>query len=78
MLYAICKYLFKVHNEYSQLCRKTTTKPTDKNKDEYQDFLETLRCDIIYLLQNGSIIEYHYKMLDDRITEYLGRIKYIN
>ena len=77
MLYAICKYLFKVHNEYSQLCRKTT-KPTDKNKDEYQDFLETLRCDIIYLLQNGSISEYHYKMLDDRITEYLGRIKYIN
>jgi hypothetical protein len=58
--------------------RKTKAKPTDQNKNEYQNFLETLRCDIIYPLQNGSISENHYKMLDDRITEYLGRIKYIN
>jgi hypothetical protein len=58
--------------------RKTKAKPTDQNKNEYQNLLETLRCDIIYPLQNGSISENHYKMLDDRITEYLGRIKYIN
>jgi hypothetical protein len=71
-------YLLKIHNKYDELCRKTKTKtqPTDQNKNEYQDFLETLRCDIIYLLQNGSISENHYKMLDDRITEYLGRIKH--
>jgi hypothetical protein len=61
--------------KYDELCRKAKTKPTDQNKNEYQDFLETLRCDIIYLLQNGSISENHYKMLDDRITEYLGRIR---
>ena len=72
----LATYLLKIHNKYDELCRKTKTKPTDQNKDEYQDFLETLRCDIIYLLQNGSINENHYKMLDDRITEYLGRMKH--
>jgi hypothetical protein len=71
-------YLLKIHNKYDELCRKTKTKPTDQNKNEYKDFLETLRCDIIYLLQNGTISENHYKMLDDRITEYLSRIKHIN
>jgi hypothetical protein len=71
----LATYLLKIHNKYDELCRKAKTKPTDQNKNEYQDFLETLRCDIIYLLQNGSISENHYKMLDDRITEYLGRIK---
>jgi hypothetical protein len=71
-------YLLKIHNKYDELCRKTKTKPTDKNKYEYQDFLDTLRCDIIYLLQNGDINENQYKMLDDRITEYLSRIKYLN
>jgi len=70
-------YLLKIHNKYNEL-KKTKTKPTDQNKNEYQDFLETLRCDIIHLLQNGRISENHYKMLDDRITEYLGRIKHIN
>jgi hypothetical protein len=45
--------------------------PTDKNKK----FLDTLRCDIIYLLQNGDINENQYKMLDDRVTEYLNRIR---
>jgi hypothetical protein len=74
----LATYLLKIHNKYDELLRKTKTKPTDQNKNEYQDFLETLRCDIIYLLQNGSISENHYKMLDDRITEYLGRIKHIN
>jgi hypothetical protein len=75
----LATYLLKIHNKYDELLRKTKTQPTDlQNKNEYQDFLETLRCDIIYLLQNGSISENHYKMLDDRITEYLGRIKHIN
>jgi hypothetical protein len=68
-------YLLKIHNKYDELCRKTKTKPTDQDRNEYQDFLETLRCYIIYLLQNGSISENHYKMLDDRITEYLSRLK---
>jgi hypothetical protein len=72
----LATYLIKIHNKYDELCRKT--KPTDQNRNEYQDFLETLRCDIIYLLQNGSISENHYKMLDDRITEYLDRIKHTN
>ena len=73
-------YLLKIHNKYDELCRnpKTKTQHTDQNKNEYQDFLEALRRDIIYLLQNGSISENHYKMLDDRITEYLSRIKQIN
>jgi hypothetical protein len=35
--------------------------------------LDALRCDIIYLLQNGDINENQYKMLDDRITEYLRK-----
>jgi hypothetical protein len=72
---SLATYLLKIHNKYDELCRKT--EPTDKNKYEYQDFLDTLRCDIIYLLQNGDINENQYKMLDDRITEYLGRIKYL-
>ena len=75
----LATYLLKIHNKYDELLRKTKTQPTDvQNKNEYQDFLETLRCDIIYLLQNGSISENHYKMLDDRISEYLSRIKHIN
>ena len=75
----LATYLLKIHNKYVELLRKTKTQPTDvQNKNEYQDFLETLRCNIIYLLQNGSISENHYKMLDDRITEYWGRIKHIN
>ena len=68
----IATYLIKIHNKYDELCRKTKTKtePTDKNKYEYLDFLDTLLCDIIYLLQNGDINEHQYKMLDDRITEF--------
>jgi hypothetical protein len=64
-------YLLKIHNKYDELCR--TTKPTNKNKNEYLDFLDALRCDIIYLLQKGDINENQYKMLDDRITEYLRK-----
>jgi len=68
-------YLLKIHNKYDELCRNEKTKPTDKSNYEFLDFLDTLRCDIIYLLQNGDINENQYKMLDDRITEYLNRIR---
>jgi hypothetical protein len=30
-------YLLKIHNKYDELCR--TTKPTNKNKNEYRDIL---------------------------------------
>jgi hypothetical protein len=64
-------YLLKIHNKYDELCK--TTRPTNINKNEYLDFLDALRCDIIYLLQKGHINENQYKMLDDRITEYLRK-----
>jgi hypothetical protein len=69
-------YLLKIHNKYDELCK--TTKPTNKNKNEYIDFLDALRCDIIYLLQKGDINENQYKMLDDRITEYLRKTTDLN
>jgi hypothetical protein len=69
-------YLLKIHNKYDELCK--TTKPTNKNKNEYLDFLDALRCDIIYLLQKGDINENQYKMLDDRITEYLRKTTDLN
>jgi hypothetical protein len=64
-------YLLKIHNKYDELCK--TTRPTNINKNEYLGFLDALRCDIIYLLQKGNINENQYKMLDDRITEYLRK-----
>jgi hypothetical protein len=64
-------YLLKIHDKYDELCKRT--KPTNKNKNEYLDFLDALRCDIIYLLQKGDINENQYKMPDDRITEYLRK-----
>lgn len=69
-------YLLKIHNKYDELCK--TTKPTNKNKNEYLDSLDALRCDIIYLLQKGDINENQYKMLDDRITEYLHKTTDLN
>ena len=69
-------YLLKIHNKYDELCK--TTKPTNKNKNEYMDFLDALRCDIIYLLQKGDINENQYKMLDDRISEYLRKSTDLN
>jgi hypothetical protein len=66
----LATYLLKIHNKYDELCK--TTKPANKN--EYLDFSDDLRCDIIYLLQKGDINENQYKMLDDRITEYLRKL----
>ena len=69
-------YLLIIHHKYNEFCK--TTKPANKNKNEYLDFLDTLRCDVIYLLQNGDINENQYKMLDDRITEYLRKTTDLN
>jgi len=66
-------YLLKIHNKYDELCKTTKPANKNKNKNEYLDFLDALRCDIIYLLQKGDINENQYKMLDDRITEYLRK-----
>jgi hypothetical protein len=66
----LATYLLKIHNKYDELCK--TIKPANKN--EYLDFSDDLRCDIIYLLQKGDINENQYKMLDDRITEYLRKL----
>jgi hypothetical protein len=68
----LATYLLKIHNKYDELCK--TIKPATKNKNEYLDFSDDLRCDIIYLLQKGDINENQYKMLDDRITEYLRKL----
>jgi hypothetical protein len=70
----LATYLLKIHNKYDELCK--TTKPANKN--EYLDFLDALRCDIIYLLQKGDINENQYKMLDDRLTEYLHKATDLN
>jgi hypothetical protein len=44
------------------------------NTKKYLDFLEGLRTEIIYLLQKKAINKNQYKMLDDRIIEYLNKI----
>ena len=62
-------YLLKIHYKYDEVC---TNKSTDIR--EYLDFLQGLRGDIIYLLQRRLINENQYKMLDDRIIEYLTKI----
>src|SRR6476660_7560948 len=60
-------YLLEIHEKYNEFYKKG--KPA--NKKEYLDFLNDLRRDIIYLLQRRHINENQYKMLDDRITEYV-------
>jgi hypothetical protein len=65
-------YLLKIHHGYDELRKK----PTSKN--EYLDILEGLRHDIIYLLQRRDINENQYKMLDDRIIEYLSKINHLS
>ena len=63
-------YLLKIHNKYDELGKRTES----VDKEEYLDFLEGLRSDIIYLLHRREINENQYKMLDDRIIEYLNKI----
>jgi hypothetical protein len=63
-------YLLKIHHKYDELRKRT--KSVDKK--EYLDFLQGLRSDIIYLLQRREINENQYKMLEDRIIEYLNKI----
>jgi hypothetical protein len=63
-------YLLKIHHGYDELSKKSA------NTREYLDILEGLRRDIIYLLQRTEINENQYKMLDDRIIEYLNKINH--
>ena len=65
-------YLLKIHNKYDELRRYP--KLTDKNKNEYRNFLHSLRCEIIYSLKNGDINENQYRLIEDRIAEYLNRL----
>ena len=74
----LATYLLKIHDKYDELCKTTKPANKNKNKNEYLDFLDALRCDIIYLLQKGDINENQYKMLDDRITEYLRKATDLN
>jgi len=53
------------------------TNLSDKTKNEYLNFLNTLHSDIIYSLQNGNINENQYRLLEDRIAEYVNRINYL-
>ena len=64
-------YLLKIHHGYDELRKKPAS------KSEYLDILEGLRHDIIYLLQRRDINENQYKMLDDRIIEYLSKINHL-
>jgi len=41
---------------------------------KYLDFLEVVRSEIIHMLQRREINENQYKMLDDRVIEYLNKI----
>jgi hypothetical protein len=63
-------YLLKIHHGYDELNKKPA------KTREYLDILEGLRHDIIYLLQRREINENQYKMLDDRIIEYLNKINH--
>jgi hypothetical protein len=63
-------YLLKIHHGYDELRKKPA------NKREYLDSLEGLRRDIIYLLHRRDINENQYKMLDDRIIEYMNKINH--
>ena len=63
-------YLLKIHQKYDELETKSAY------KSEYLEFLEGLRSDIIYLLHRRDINEHQYKMLDDRIIEYMNKINH--
>ena len=68
----LAAYLLKIHNKHDELCRYP--KLSDKSKNEYRNFLDSLRCDIIYSLKNGDINENQYRLIEDRIAEYLNRL----
>jgi len=68
----LAAYLLKIHNKHDVLCRYP--KLTDKSKNEYQQFLDSLRYDIIYSLKNGDINENQYRLIEDRIAEYLNKL----
>ena len=68
----LAAHLLKIHNKYDQLC--SYPKLIDKSKNEYRNFLDSLRCVIIYSLKNGDINENQYRLIEDRIAEYLNRL----
>jgi len=70
----LAAYLLKIHNNYTELCRYP--KLIDKSKNEYREFLDSLRRDIIYSLKNGDINENQYRLIEDRIAEHLNRLNY--
>ena len=65
-------YLLKIHHGYDELRKEPA------NTREYLDILEGLRSEIIYLLQRRDINENQYKMLDDKIIEYLNKINHLS
>jgi len=71
----LAAYLLKIHSKYDELCRYPNL--IDKSKNEYRDFLDSLRFDIIYSLKNGDINENQYRLLEDRIAEYFNRLNYL-
>ena len=70
----LASYLLKIHNKHDELWRYP--KLSDKSKNEYRNFLDSLRCDIIYSLKNGDINENQYRLIEERIAEYLSRLNY--
>jgi hypothetical protein len=68
-LKCMISYLLKIHHIYTEVCKNKST-----DIREYLDFLQDLRGDIICLLHRRDINENQYKMLDDRIIEYLTKI----
>ena len=60
-------YLLKIHHRYDELRKEPA------NTREYLDILEGLRSEIISLLHRRDINENQYKMLDDKIIEYLNK-----
>jgi len=63
-------YIEKINNKYKEF--NNTTKPV--NKKQYLDDFDALRSKIIYMLERGDINEDQYKMLDDKVSDYLNKI----
>jgi hypothetical protein len=71
-------YYPKQQYEHERESSRTNNDIYCAQKIAHNKYLPQFILFTIYLLQNGDINENQYKMLDDRITEYLGRIKHIN